>query len=212
MIYEGDPAIDARISTLDMNGARALVVGPSDSLRSASFPRFERDGSWIYFSGNAGSGFETYRVKPDGTQLEQVGPTVSEGGSYRPDVSPDGKTEVFESAGGTLGVMDITTHTIKSFGVPGSFPRFSPDGTQIAYLAGQTGGERVLNVMNADGTNAHQVSPPNYTYEDFAAVDWSTDGTWLVAVSHFSTVDLVRVSDGLRWALQFHALQVAWQP
>jgi roadblock/LC7 domain-containing protein len=219
LFYEADPASNARISTVDMNGAKTLVVGPNATLRAASYGRFTRDGSWIYFSGISATdyyyAYTTYRVKPDGTQLEQIGPTSAEGNSLRPDISPDGTTEVFQTPGGVLGSMNLATHTIKSFGINGVFPRYSPDGSQIAYLAGSYGqyGPMQLYVMKADGTGVRQVSNTgNVSYQELSGVDWSPDGQWLVASSYYGTFDLVRVSDGLRLPLRTVGLQAAWKP
>lgn len=216
LFYEADPASNARISTVDMNGIRTLIVGPNDTLRSAAYGRFTRDGSWIYFTGLATSdltfAYVAFRIKPDGTQLEQVGPTAAEGGSARPDVSPDGTTEVFVGSSGALGIMDIATHTIKSFGVTGTFPRYSPDGTQIAYLGGYNGVGFQLYVMKADGTNSRLVSPANVIYQEWGGVDWSPDGQWLIASTLSYTLDLVRPSDGLRLPLRVLGFQAAWKP
>lgn len=217
LIYEADPASNARLSTVDMSGARTLIVGPNDSLRAASYGRYTRDGSWIYFTGIGMTDYAyvTYRIKPDGTQLEQIGPLVSEGGSLRPDISPDGSTEIFQTGGlgggnGNLGSMNIATHTIKSFGQTGSYPKYSPDGTQIAYLSGQSGPMQ-LYVMNSDGTNARAVSPPTVSYQELGGLGWSPDGQWLIAAT-YSGLDLVRVSDGLRLPLKIPGFQMAWKP
>ena len=205
LIYEGNPSSGARLSTVDMNGARTLVVGPSSSLAGASAGRFTRDGSWIYFTGyfpNVSVPM-TYRVKPDGTQLEQVGPLSTEGGSTHADISPDGATELFESFAGVIGTMNIATHTITSLGVTGRFPRYSPDGGRIAYVArGQTNAEQLF-VMNADGTDQRAVSPPNVSYWDDAGLEWSPDGQFLIA-SFYGRLDMVRVTDGLRLPMTLH--------
>jgi Tol biopolymer transport system component len=211
LIYEGDPGSNARLSTVDMAGNRTLVAGTNASLWAASYGRFTRDGSWIYFTGVSTSeyGYATHRVKPDGTQLEQVGPTPGEGGSLRPDVSPDGATEVFQTGAGVLASMEIATHRIKSLGVTGSFPRYSPNGSQIAYLAGQYAPTK-LYVMNADGTGSRQLG--NASYHELGGVDWSPDGQWLLATSDTGFLELVRVSDGLRLPLRIQGLQAAWKP
>jgi len=211
LIYEGDPGINAVISTVDMNGARSILTGPNATLSAASYGRFTRDGSWVYFTGTSKteSGYLTYRVRPDGTQLERVGPGATEGGSLRPDISPDGTTEIFQTTGGAIGSMEIATHTIKSLGVTGLFPRFSPDGAQIAYLGGPNAAQ--LYVMNADGTNPRPLTPLNVTYQELGALDWSPDGRWLIAAT-YSELDLVRLSDGVRLPLRLPGFQAAWKP
>jgi Tol biopolymer transport system component len=64
-------------------------------------------------------------------------------------------------------------------------PRFSPDGTKIAYWHvsyenGQPTGTSVW-VMDADGTNARQLTDPEMYAGD---PDWSPDGSWLVFSTH----------------------------
>ena len=212
LFYEGDPGYGSRISAVDLSGGRTLLVAPNGTLLAASYPRASRDGNWIYFAGisQSDNGYSTYRVKPDGTQLEAIGPGSADGGSQRPDISPDGMTEVFQTNSSTIASMDIATHTIKQLGVNGSFPRYSPDGSQIAWLSSQSGTFQIW-VMKADGTNARQLSPSSASYQELSGVDWSPDGKWVLATTG-SSVDLVRVADGLRLPVRVQALQAAWKP
>src|SRR5438045_281683 len=78
--------------------------------------------------------------------------------------------------------------TRTALGVSGDSPRFSPDGTQIAYLDFSGG---ALHVMNADGTNGRAVSPTGYAYTQ-GSLDWSPDGQWLIA-KRGEVLELVRV-------------------
>ena len=56
---------------------------------------------------------------------------------------------------------------------PGSTPRWSPDGTKIAFITG-----RDLGVMNADGSDRHVVAEPSQGSID--GIAWSPDGDQLV--------------------------------
>jgi len=101
------------------------------------------------------------------------------------DVSPDGKTIVFDLLGDlyTLpiagGEAKALTHSIAWE----QQARFSPDGKQIAFLSDAGGGDN-LWVMNADGSNVHAV-----TKEDFRLLNnpvWHPSGKYLLARKHYT--------------------------
>lgn len=101
------------------------------------------------------------------------------------DVSPDGKTIVFDLLGDLYvmpvagGVAKALTHTMAWE----MQARFSPDGTQIAYMSDAGGGDNVW-VMNADGSNPRAV-----TKEDFRLLNnpvWHPNGQYIAARKHYS--------------------------
>ncbi|RMF15812.1 MAG: amidohydrolase, partial [Alphaproteobacteria bacterium] len=102
------------------------------------------------------------------------------------DISPDGRTIVFDLLG-DIYAMPIAGGEAKALthGLAWDFqPRFSPDGRHIAFISDAGGGENVW-VMDADGGNARQV-----TDEDFRLLGnpvWSPDGRFIVARKHFTT-------------------------
>jgi Tol biopolymer transport system component len=91
------------------------------------------------------------------------------------DVSRDGKTIVFELAG-DLYTLPIEGGEAKALSTGMAFdsqPRFSPDGSQIAFLSDRDGAEN-LWVMKADGS-----APKVLTKEkqaSFASPAWTEDG------------------------------------
>lgn len=101
------------------------------------------------------------------------------------DISPDGKTLVFDLLGDlytlpiTGGEAKALTHSIAWE----QQARFSPDGKRIAYLSDAGGGDN-LWVMNADGSEPHAV-----TQEDFRMLNnpaWHPSGKYLLARKHYT--------------------------
>ena len=111
---------------------------------------------------------------------------VDEGTWMSLDVSPDGDTIAFDLLG------DIYTMPIEggeataiSSGIPWEMqPRFSPDGSKIAFTSDRAGGDNIW-VMNVDGSERRQV-----TKESFRLLNnptWSADGQFIAARKHFTT-------------------------
>src|SRR5579863_3270115 len=104
--------------------------------------------------------------------------TTDEGTWLSLDVSPDGKTIVFELIGDiyTLPIEGGKAKLIDGGMAFDSQPKFSPDGQWIAFLSDREGSENVW-IMKADGTGAKQVSKdPN---NDFISPSWSPDGKYI---------------------------------
>ena len=80
------------------------------------------------------------------------------------DVSPDGRTVVFDVLGDlyTLPIDGGTATRIIGGLSFESQPRFSPDGKQIAFLSDRTGVEN-LWIADADGSNPRAVSKDGLT-------------------------------------------------
>ena len=102
------------------------------------------------------------------------------------DVSPDGKTIAFDLLG-DIYLVPMAGGEAKSInsGLSWSIqPRFSPDGSEIAFISDAGGGDNIW-LMQADGSNAQQL-----TREDFRLLNnpyWSPDGAFIAARKHFTT-------------------------
>ena len=100
-------------------------------------------------------------------------------------ISPDGTRVVFSGQYDLSGLYAIDAEggqpiplPIPQAGEDVGSPRFSPDGTQIAYLAGN--GEAQVWVANADGTDAHQILADEPTVlRGLTGFEWSPAGDHL---------------------------------
>ena len=111
--------------------------------------------------------------------------STSEGTWMNLDVSPDGKTIIFDMLGDIYSIP-INGGVAKALrtGIPFEIqPRFSPDGKKISFTSDAGGGDNIW-VMDADGSNPKQI-----TKEDFRLLNnavWMPDGHYLVARKHFT--------------------------
>jgi imidazolonepropionase-like amidohydrolase/Tol biopolymer transport system component len=123
---------------------------------------------------------------PKGAAIKQVPIRTDEGTWMDVDVSPDGQTIAFTLLG-DIYTMSIDGGTPKRIADGLAWdvqPRFSPDGSRIAFTSDRAGGDNIW-VMNADGSDKRQV-----TKEDFRLLNqptWSPDGRFIAAKKHFTT-------------------------
>ena len=112
---------------------------------------------------------------PRGLTLRKVPIETAEGTWMNVDVAPDGTRVAFDMLG-DIYVMPIAGGTPTRIAEGLSYeqqPRWSPDGTRIAFVSDRGGGDNVW-IMNADGSNKKQL-----TKEDFRLLNqprWSPDG------------------------------------
>jgi len=102
------------------------------------------------------------------------------------DVSPDGTTIAFDLLGDiyTLSMSGGEARAINSGLAWSMQPRFSPDGSEIAFISDAGGGDNIWT-MKPDGSDPRQL-----TSEDFRMLNnpyWSPDGRFIAARKHFTT-------------------------
>lgn len=117
---------------------------------------------------------------------KEISFTTDEGTWMNLDVSPDGKQIVFDLLGDIYN-MPVSGGKAKLLRGGHAYeiqPRFSPDGSQILFTSDAGGGDNIW-VMNADGSDARQITKENFRLLNNAA--WTPDGEYIVAKKHFSS-------------------------
>ena len=123
---------------------------------------------------------------PRGLTLRKIPIQTDEGTWMNVDVSPDGSRIAFDMLG-DIYVMPIgggpATRIAEGLAYEQQ-PRWSPDGSRIAFVSDRAGGDNIW-IMNADGSDRRQL-----TEESFRLLNqpsWSPDGRYIVAKKHFTT-------------------------
>jgi len=102
------------------------------------------------------------------------------------DVSPDGRTIVFDLLG-DIYVMPVSGGEARAIasGVAWDMqPKWSPDGRHIAFTSDRAGGDNIW-IMEADGSNPTQVSKESFRLLN--QPEWTPDGQFIVARKHFTS-------------------------
>src|SRR5687768_11003140 len=120
----------------------------------------------------------TYRLPLKPSRIARF--TVDEGTWMSVDVSPDGRTLIFDLLGDlySLPIAGWKATRIMAGMALDVQPRFSPDGKQIAFVSDRTGNDQIW-VADVDGKNPRQI-----TRSDNARPIqpiWTPDGQYLVA-------------------------------
>ena len=120
-----------------------------------------------------------------GVPYQDVEFTTNEGTWMCLDVSPDGKTIVFDMLGDiyTLPIVGGTATCIRSGLAWEVQPRFSPDGAKISFTSDAGGGDNIW-YMNADGSKAKQITKESFQLLNNA--EW-IDNEYIVARKHFTS-------------------------
>lgn len=177
--------------------ARAWVPGPAGEIAYASDESQPGDTAGVGPHGTGSAlGYHIWVINPDGSGRREL----THGDDADPSWSPDGRQIVFtrqEGAGWRIWVMSNTgadQRPLTPPGTPGGYygagnvlPRFSPDGTRIAFVSQvflPTWNFQVW-VMDSDGGDLHQITDLPVNRID--ALTWSPDSSHLL----FWSTDIV---------------------
>lgn len=112
--------------------------------------------------------------------------TTTQGTWMNLDVSPDGKTIVFDMLG-DIYTMPIQGGKAKAIRTGIAFevqPRFSPDGKYISFTSDAGGGDNIW-IMNTQGKKAKQITKESFRLLNNAV--WTPDSKYLIARKHFTS-------------------------
>lgn len=111
---------------------------------------------------------------------------VREGTWMSLDVSPDGQTIAFDLLGDiyTIPMSGGEATNIASGMAWEIQPRFSPDGSLIAFTSDRAGGDNIW-VMNTDGSDPRQVSDESFRLLNNPT--WHPSGEYIAARKHYTT-------------------------
>ena len=124
-------------------------------------------------------------TNPPGDKRE-IDINVTQGTWMSLDVSPDGKTIAFDMLG-DIYTMPITGGKATNIASGMAWeiqPRFSPDGSRIAFTSDRAGGDNIWT-MNVDGSDMKQVTKESFRLTNNPT--WSADGQFIAARKHFTT-------------------------
>jgi len=148
---------------------------------------------------------QAWDITDTGIPFREVTISTSEGSWMSVDVSPDGKTLVFDMLG-DLYIMPVKggEATLISGGPSlDRQPRFSPDGSRIVFTSDRSGQYNIW-VSDTDGQNARQVS--TQTMFKLSSANWSPDGQYIAAQrlgtghqapDYFFTIALYHIDGGI---------------
>lgn len=172
---------------LDLEKQRATLLRKTEF--STISARWSPDGNWIAFSDRAGGNSEVFRIRPDGTSLQNL--TNQPSLDYGSSVSPDGSRLVFISdRGQPSGVQLYTMNFDGSDARPvtprkgwESDPIWAPDGKSILFVCDRTdspGNLMDICEIGADGSREKRILF-HRNHDTWPAV--SPDGKRVVFVS-----------------------------
>jgi len=118
--------------------------------------------------------------------------TTSQGTWMSVDVSPDGRTIVFDLLGDlyTIPIAGGAAARLTT-GLPHDMqPRYSPDGRRIVFVSDRSGDNNVW-VIDADGANARQISKG--IADEFRTPEWTPDGKYIAVSRQYALGGLEKI-------------------
>ncbi len=129
---------------------------------------------------------EVWDIENTGQPTKDVSFMLTEGTWMSVDVSPDGKTIVFDLLG-DLYIMPADGGKAKAITQGAAIdrtPTFSPDGSRIVYMSDRSGFENIWTI-GADGSDPRMIT--DETINVLANPTWTPDGEYIAAANMVNT-------------------------
>lgn len=155
---------------ISLRQLRMVGVASTLTLVAAATRARAQGGAPAHETGQSGLPLETTRT---------VSFSTTEGTWMSLDVSPDGRTIVFDLLGDiyTLDIHGGTARAITSGPAMDAQPRYSPDGAHLVFASDRSGGEQVW-IMDADGRNPRQITKGDNAH--YVSPVWTPDGDYII--------------------------------
>jgi Tol biopolymer transport system component len=216
IIYNTADVYNGRLMRVDTMGS-ASPIQHAGTLPSETWPRYSYDGRYIYYTaGYYPDSLDTYRINADGsgTPVLVTPPRTGSMRYWKASPSPNSALLAYSEAGFAIATASLNDGSYRELSTPtwAEAPRFSPDGTWIAFGEEQ---DYQLHVISPDGTGYRTLTPPGLRV-DYWGHDWSPDGAWIVVRTGAAgdQLSIVRVSDGLVIPLPYAGdmYEPTWRP
>lgn len=213
------PYYEGNVFVVDTSGRDRPLLAPPAGVATVTWPRYSRDGQWTYFSATLipYGVFVLWRVRPDGTGLEQLTSMSSGEGVFYPSPSPDGGRLAYSGwiAGpnatlATLRILDLATKISTDLGIQRAYgPLWSPVDDRIAYIEITAANATRLHIVHADGSNDRVIADGAF----LLGMDWSPDGKWLI-VRRNNVLCVISAETGLILPIPYfnQLFQPSWRP
>jgi len=173
------------LATLGVDGTDLSLLAENANYLTA--PTWTSDGASIVFYAD-----DISRINPDGSGLESLLPAFA---AMDLDLSPDDGHIVYGVNGGNLTIVGLQTRDSVTLDFSGNSPRYSPDGSQIAYIT-----DSAIRVMDAQGADGRDVTTDTEDLSYLSSLDWFPDGERL-AITSKRGIEIVDIATGTRSTL-----------
>ncbi|MBN7798788.1 amidohydrolase family protein [Parahaliea mediterranea] len=148
----------------------------------------------LFVAGAWGASGDDWDIANTGQPYYDAEFAVDEGTWMSVDVSPDGKTLVFDLLGDIYRMSSSGGEASLVHGGPAiqRMPGFSPDGKRIVYISDESGSDNVW-ISDVDGGNPLQVS--RETVDVMTSPTWSASEDYIIATKKYADFAKVRSSE-----------------